>query len=83
MFIPYSSDAHEKSLFPFVTCIYNPYSDWLWSGRPRDRSWSPGRVKNFLFSTSSKPNVGLTQPSIQSVTGALFSVVKRPGRKAD
>jgi hypothetical protein len=28
------------------------YSEWLRAGRPRDRSSNPGRVKNFLFSTS-------------------------------
>jgi hypothetical protein len=44
---------------------------------------SPGRVKNFLFSTSSKPAVGSTQPPIQWVTGAHSPVVKRLGREAD
>jgi hypothetical protein len=29
-------------------------SDWLRAGRRRGRSSNPGRVKNFLFSTSSK-----------------------------
>jgi hypothetical protein len=38
------------------------------------RSSIPGRVKNFLFSTSSR----LTQPPFQWVPG-----VKRPGREAD
>jgi hypothetical protein len=28
------------------------------AGRPRGRSWSPGRVKKFLFSKSSRPAVG-------------------------
>jgi hypothetical protein len=32
---------------------------------------SPGRVKNFLFSTSSSPALGSTQPPIQWVPGAL------------
>jgi hypothetical protein len=40
-------------------CIYavtfvSRYSDWLPSGRQRDRSSSSGRVKNFLFSTTSR-----------------------------
>jgi hypothetical protein len=42
------------------------------------RSSSPGSVKNFLFSLSSRPAVGSTQPPIQWVRG-----VKRPGREAD
>jgi hypothetical protein len=57
------------------------YSDSLRAGRPRDLSSSPGRVKNFLFSTSSRPALRFTQPPIQWVPGALG--VKRPGREAD
>jgi hypothetical protein len=30
---------------------WSRYSDWLRAGRPRGWSSSPGRVKNFLFST--------------------------------
>jgi hypothetical protein len=41
------------------------YSDWLRAGRPRGRSSSPGRTKNFLFSKSSRPALGSTQPPIQ------------------
>jgi hypothetical protein len=41
------------------------------------RSSSPGRVKNFLFSRSSRPALGPNQPAIQCVTGAL-----PPGREA-
>jgi hypothetical protein len=43
------------------------------------RSSNPGRVKKFLFSTSSRPALGSTQPPIQRIQGTL----KRPGRKAD
>jgi hypothetical protein len=46
------------------------------------RSSSPGRVKNFLFSTSSRSALGSTQPPIQWVSGALSPGVKRPGREA-
>jgi hypothetical protein len=59
------------------------YSDWLRTGRPKGRSSSPCRVKNFLFSTSSRPALGSTQPPIQWVPWALFPGVKRPGYEAD
>jgi hypothetical protein len=51
--------------------------------RPRDQSSSPHRVNNFLFSTSSIPAVGSTQPPIQWVPGTISPGVKRPGREAD
>jgi hypothetical protein len=54
------------------------YSGWLRARRQRGRSSSSGRVKNLLFSKSSRPALGSTQPSIQWV-----SEVKRPGREAD
>jgi hypothetical protein len=37
----------------------------------------------FLFTTSSRPALGSTQPPIQWVSGILFLVVKCPGREAD
>jgi hypothetical protein len=52
------------------------YSDWL-------RGSSPGTVKNFLFSTWSRPALGSTQPPIQWVPGVLSLGVKRPGRESD
>jgi hypothetical protein len=58
-------------------------SNWLWAGRQRGRCSSPGRVKNFLISMSSRPAMGSTQPPIQWVPGALSRGVKRPGREAD
>jgi hypothetical protein len=57
--------------------------------RSRDSSvgiatgYGPGRVKNFLFSKSSRPAVGSTQSPNQLVPGALSSGVKRPGREVD
>jgi hypothetical protein len=68
--------------------IYEPgqrsrYSDWLRAGRPRAGSSSPGRVKKFLFSTSSRPALGPTQPFIELASGALSPGLKRPGREAD
>jgi hypothetical protein len=47
-------------------------------GRPRGRSSIPGREKNFHFSISSRPALGPSQPTIQSVPG-----VKRPRRQAN
>jgi hypothetical protein len=54
------------------------YSDWLQAGRLRGQSSSPGRVKNFLFSMSSRLALGLTQPPIHWVPG-----IKQPGHEAD
>jgi hypothetical protein len=53
------------------------------TGRPRSCSSSPGRVKNFLFSTPSRPALGPTQSPIQWVSWALSPGVKQPGREAD
>jgi hypothetical protein len=47
------------------------------------RSSSPGKVKNYLFSTSSGSALGPTQPPIQCVPGALSPVVKRQRLEAD
>jgi hypothetical protein len=47
------------------------YSDWLRAGRRRGQSSSPGRVKNFLFSKSSRPALLCTQPPIQWVPDAF------------
>jgi hypothetical protein len=59
------------------------YSDGPWPGRLRGRISSPGRVKNFIFSTSSRSALGPTQPPIQWVLVALSLGVMRPGREAD
>jgi hypothetical protein len=40
------------------------YNDWLRSGRPRGRTWSPGGFKDFHFSISSRPAVGPFQTPI-------------------
>jgi hypothetical protein len=46
-------------------------------------SSSPGRVKNFLLCTSSRPALKPTQPPIHWIPGILSSEVKPPGREAD
>jgi hypothetical protein len=53
------------------------YSDWLLSGWLRRQISSPSRVKNLLFSTSSRPALGSTQPPIHWLPAALS-----PGGKA-
>jgi hypothetical protein len=54
----------------------------LGAGQLRGRSSSDSRVKNFLFSMSSRPALGSTQPPIQCVPGA-FTGGKAVGREAD
>jgi hypothetical protein len=59
------------------------YKDWLRVGRQTGRSLIPGRVKNCLLFTSSRPTLGSIQPPpIRWVPGTLSSVVKRPRREA-
>jgi hypothetical protein len=57
--------------------------DWLRAGRPKGRSSSLSKVKNFLFSTSSILALGPTHPPKQWVPGTLSPEVKRPRREAD
>jgi hypothetical protein len=52
-------------------------------GLDDSRSSSPGKVKNFHFSISSKLALGHIQPPIQLVPGTLFPDVKSQGREAD
>jgi hypothetical protein len=49
----------------------------------RDRSSSPGRMKNLHYSMSFRPVLESTQPPIQWVPGVLSLGVKRPGRESD
>jgi hypothetical protein len=61
----------------------NRYNYWLRNGLSRGRSSSPGRAKNFHFSTSSVPALGPTQSLIDWIPGTLSLGIKRPGREAD
>jgi hypothetical protein len=72
----------NNTLYPW-TGIAQSVSDWLRAGRQRGRSSSPGSVKNFLFSTSSRPAVGSTKFPIQWIPGAFSPGVKRPECEAD
>jgi hypothetical protein len=55
----------------------------MWAGRPRVRSSSPGRAKYFLSYKSSRLFLGLTQPHIQWVPGAVLRGVTRSWRETD
>jgi hypothetical protein len=57
-------------------------SDWLRAERQRGRSLRPCWAKNFLFSTSSRPALGSTQPPIQWLA-RLIPGGKAPGCEAD
>jgi hypothetical protein len=77
-----------KKTTPFVLVAYftyfgepgyhSRYSDWLRDGRQRGRSWSPGKVKNFLFSTS-RQILRFTHPPNQLVPGTVSSGGKATG----
>jgi hypothetical protein len=56
-----------------------------WLHERRGRSSSPGTVKNFHFSISSRPDLEPTQSPIQCVPGGgvFLRGVKRYGREAD
>jgi hypothetical protein len=63
---------------------------WMISGNPQSAvGMATGYglhdrgVKNFLFSTSSRPAPGPIQPPVQWVPEALFPGVKRQGREAE
>jgi hypothetical protein len=64
-------------------CSFTKFEGIPLCTRRRCRSSSPGRVKNFLFSTSSRLVLGLTQPPLQWVLGALSPGVKEPWREVD
>jgi hypothetical protein len=69
-------------------CIYDIFHIWYWYNNCLrdglgDRILSPCKVKNFIFSMSSKPALGPTQPPIQWLLRALSPGVKRPGPEAN
>jgi hypothetical protein len=56
-------------------------SEWLQAGRPRGRSSSPGRVKNFIHVDQTVSGVHPTSYTMGTV--GFFPGVMRPGREAD
>jgi hypothetical protein len=54
----------------------------LRAGRPGFDSWL-AMMGIFLFSTASRPALGVTQPPIEWIPGILPPAVKRPGLEAD
>jgi hypothetical protein len=62
-----------------VVCIATGYS----LNDQRGQSSSAGRVKNVLFSMSSRLALGSTQPPVQWVTRALSPGAKQLGRETD
>jgi hypothetical protein len=67
---PHRKYVFECNFFSQKQC--NRYSDWLRTVRSMDRCSSPGRVKNFVFSMSSRPVLGHTQPGVRRVPGFFF-----------
>jgi hypothetical protein len=59
----------------------NRYSDWLWAGRPRGRSWVPGQEFSLLQIVQTGSGVHLT--SYKMGTGGSFPGVKRPESESD
>jgi hypothetical protein len=65
----------------YIEC--SQYSDSLWAWRLRGSSSSPGRIKNFLFSMSSRPTLGPKLPSHPMSTRSPFPKSTWQGREAD
>jgi hypothetical protein len=71
------AELYPRSLIVLESTGQVHLSCYLRYTRPRGRSSSPGGVKNFLFSRSSRPALRSTQPPIQWVPRALSPGVKR------
>jgi hypothetical protein len=48
-----------------------------------DRSSIPGKGRNFVFATTSRPVLKTAQPPAQWALGIRFSEIKRPKRETD
>jgi hypothetical protein len=78
-----SVEETEVKYFDEVSSLYGSRDSLIGIATAYGRSSSSGRVKNFLFSTSSIPVLRPIKPLIQWVPGALSPGIKRPGRGAD
>jgi hypothetical protein len=67
--------------FVLNTVSLGRYSDRLRAGRPRRPSSRPGRVKNYFFSTSSRPVLGPPSLLYNGYRGLLSPGVKLPDRE--
>jgi hypothetical protein len=63
-------------IFPVRAVIAQSVQRWA-------TGWTIRGLGIFLFTTASRTALGIPQPPIQSVPGALSLRLKRPGRKAD
>jgi len=78
-----SENSHSSAycvpvrVFSMCICIALGYGLDHWGFKSRQE------MGIFLFTIASRPALGLTQPRIQRLPGALFPGVKRPGREAD
>jgi hypothetical protein len=77
--------ASTSELQPYYTCKgkLGKATVQITCRTDKSRSSSPGMVKIFLSTMSSRPVLGSTQPPIQLVPRALSPAVKRPGHEAD
>jgi hypothetical protein len=83
IFFDFKGIFHKELLLAGQRVKRSQYSDCLRAGRPRGRSSSPARVKNFNFSMSFRPALRSTHPPIQCVPEAIFPGVKRQGHETD
>jgi hypothetical protein len=72
-----------KFITNFGGAVVQSVSDWPQAGWPRGQSFSPGRVKNFHFSISSRLALGVHPISYPLSAKALSPREKQHGRHAD
>jgi hypothetical protein len=78
-----SVDEREVKYFDEASSSQGSWDSVISLASSYSRSSIPGRVKNFLFSTSSRPVLRSIKPPFQWVSGAFSAWIKRPGREAN
>jgi hypothetical protein len=73
--------SKDRSMNSSFGIFYFLYFSGARAGRPGFNSRQGQEI--FLYSTASRPALGLTQPPVQWMPGALSPGVKLPGREAD